>query len=487
MPCQNYTTLEHKNETKTLVSSIKNEERIVLGCKAISGISVTEISSEYRVNRQFIYDQKNKVEDILDKTFNKTEEKAQVLILDENTIEKTIVACMVICKGSENDTQEFIKSIYKIHVSIGKISKVINEASERALKWNNSIELNGIIIGANDEIFQGNKPVLVGVDPKSTYTYLMQETKNRDSTTWGVTLLEKEKQGLNLKTSVNDGGTGLNKGVKDAFPNINVQADVFHAEKDISFATISFERKAYKDIKEEYIAENKFLRSKNPTDKLLAKYDVALEKSKISIDIYDRIKILYTWLIEVFGMGGYNYNDKEELLKFIVKEMEELPNGNAYLKKGILFLSENSNNLLHFVKEAENLMCDFSKKESIDMEILKKMWEQQQYSYSSAKYNILEGEIGTLLDERYTEIREKWNSRIKEIVRASSLVECINSLIRPYLFLKRAVPGKFLDLLQFYFNTRKYTRSRVTERIGKSPIELLTGLSYEDPLTILGY
>lgn len=290
-----------------------------------------------------------------------------------------------------------------------------------------------------------------------------------------------------MKTSVNDGGTGLNKGVKDAFPDINIQADVFHAEKDISFAVISFERKAYKDINEEYTAEKKFLRTKNPTDKLLEKYDSAVEKSKISIDLYDKIKILYIWLIEIFAMGGYSYIDKEELLKFILEEMEKLPKGNAYFRKGILFLSENSDNLLHFVKEAENLMRDLSEKENIDIGILKKMWEQQQYSYSGVKYNALEAEIGTLLDTRYTEIHEKWNEMIKGIVRASSIVECINSLIRPYLFLKRAVPKKFLDLLQFYFNTRKYTRSRVSERIGKSPIELLTGDFYEDPLTILGY
>jgi hypothetical protein len=33
----------------------------------------------------------------------------------------------------------------------------------------------------------------------------MEETENRDSTTWGVTLLEKAKQGLQLQGSVNDG------------------------------------------------------------------------------------------------------------------------------------------------------------------------------------------------------------------------------------------------------------------------------------------
>jgi len=60
---------------------------------------------------------------------------------------------MLICKASESDTQEFMESIYQIHVSIGKISRVINEASKKAFKWNNSIQLNTISIGANDKIF----------------------------------------------------------------------------------------------------------------------------------------------------------------------------------------------------------------------------------------------------------------------------------------------------------------------------------------------
>jgi len=422
------------------------------------------MATEHNINRQFVYDQKHKVKNILDKEFNSEKSTAPVLILDENTIEKTIVACMLICKGSESDTQEFMESVYHIHVSIGKISRVINKASEKALKWNNSIPLNTISIGANDEIFQGNTPVLVGVDPITTYIYLMQETERRDSTTWGIALLEKEKQHLHLKTSVNDGGTGLNKGVKEAFSEISIQADVFHAEKDISFAVLSFERKAYKDINLEYSIQKKLLRSKHQKDKLLKEYKAAFEKSRLSIDMYDKAKTIYMWLVEVFAKGGYGYNDKVELIHFIAEELKKIDSRNDYLKKGIKFLSENTSTLLHLVKKAEELMCSFSKKENIDMEVLHKMWEQRQYSNSSIKYNIMEGKIGMLLGNRYTEIRKKWNKMLKQIIRASSLVECINSLIRPYLFLKRVVPGKFLDLLQFYLNTRKYKRSRVGDR-----------------------
>ena len=92
MPYKNYLILGVESETKILGSSVKKEARIVLGCKAISGISVTDMAAEHNINRQFVYDQKHKVENILDKEFNAEKSTAPVLILDEKTIEKTIIA-----------------------------------------------------------------------------------------------------------------------------------------------------------------------------------------------------------------------------------------------------------------------------------------------------------------------------------------------------------------------------------------------------------
>ena len=158
-------------------------------------------------------------------------------------IEKIIVGCMLICKASTEDTQRFINWIFKAWVSIGKISNTINKAALKANEYNTTIDLSNIKIGANDEIFQGHSPVLVGVDPQTTFTYLLEAAHNRDSTTWGYHLLEKEKnQGLHRINTVNDGGTGLRKGIKDAFPDVETQLDTFHTEYDFSKAVLAAER-----------------------------------------------------------------------------------------------------------------------------------------------------------------------------------------------------------------------------------------------------
>src|SRR5216117_3175660 len=62
-------------------------------------------------------------------------------------------------------------------------------------------------------------------------------------------------------------------------------------------------------------------------------------------------------------------------------------------------------------------------------------------------------------------------------VRASSLVEMVNSLIRPYLnSCKGQITQETLNLIMFYHNHRRYKSGK---RQGKAPIELLTGEALE--------
>ena len=62
-----------------------------------------------------------------------------------------------------------------------------------------------------------------------------------------------------------------------------------------------------------------------------------------------------------------------------------------------------------------------------------------------------------------------------QVVRASSIIENINSRLRNYFFLRRELGSGYLELLQFFLNHRRFLRSERQERVGKSPAELLTG------------
>lgn len=67
--------------------------------------------------------------------------------------------------------------------------------------------------------------------------------------------------------------------------------------------------------------------------------------------------------------------------------------------------------------------------------------------------------------------------KLDSVVKASSLVEMVNSLIRPYLnSCKGQITQETLNLIMFYHNHRRYKSGR---RQGKAPIELLTGNALE--------
>ncbi len=74
-----------------------------------------------------------------------------------------------------------------------------------------------------------------------------------------------------------------------------------------------------------------------------------------------------------------------------------------------------------------------------------------------------------------------------KVVRASSVIENINSRLRSYFFLRRQLGSKYLTLLQFFLNHRRFLRSEHPKRVDKSPAELLTGHSHPHWLEMLGF
>ena len=74
-----------------------------------------------------------------------------------------------------------------------------------------------------------------------------------------------------------------------------------------------------------------------------------------------------------------------------------------------------------------------------------------------------------------------------QVVRASSVIENLNSRLRNYFFLRKQVGPEYLKVLQFYLNHRRFVRSEHPQRVGKSPRELLSGQEHGHWLELLGY
>ena len=110
------------------------------------------------------------VRDLCEKVFP----AQQMFIADEHFYEKMIISLALDGTASEEGIQRILENNFQKHVSIGKISNILNQAARRAAEFDESVDLSGIRQGANDEIFQCGKPVLTGVDADTGYVYLLQ-------------------------------------------------------------------------------------------------------------------------------------------------------------------------------------------------------------------------------------------------------------------------------------------------------------------------
>ena len=88
---------------------------------------------------------------------------------------------------------------------------------------------------------------------------------------------------------------------------------------------------------------------------------------------------------------------------------------------------------------------------------------------------------------RFVALMVEVRAAMDDTPRSSSMVENLNSRLRPYFFLRRHLGDAYLSLLQFFLNHRVFRRSRCTERVGKSPKQLLTGQTHAHWLEPLGF
>src|SRR5207247_8470871 len=126
--------------------------------------------------------------------------------------------------SSYRGVHELLRDLFHYPLSLGSIHNVAHAVLELARARNGRQDLSDVGLGAHDEIFQSNQPVLVGVDVASTYSYLLSLEEHRDGETWGLRLLELRERGFAPEAIIGDGGSGLQAGQDLALPEVPAAA-----------------------------------------------------------------------------------------------------------------------------------------------------------------------------------------------------------------------------------------------------------------------
>ncbi len=175
------------------------------------------------------------------------------------------------------------------------------------------------------------------------------------------------------------------------------------------------------------------------------------------------------------------------LTEWVLSEMESATPSREDFHLRLHKFRRNLPQILSFIKRMETGFKESALKNGYPLEAFSMFYKERAYGALTWECSQIEYKLGNLLCKRYTEVKEEFERILRSAKRASSMVENVNGRIRTYMNLKRIVPKKFFILMKVYFNTKKYRRSRFPQRIGKSPVELLTGKEYPEFLECIGF
>jgi hypothetical protein len=473
------------------------QERRDLAVQALaSAQSVSDLAREREVSRKFVYQQVHTAQSALAQAFDpdpKTEKVLFYLPVTKAWLRQLVLALVLICHSSARGVVELLRDLFDYPISLGTVHNIVHSPIAHARRISQQYDLSSIQIGAHDEIFQASDPVLVGVDTASTFCYLLSLEQHRDATTWGVRLLELVDQGFAPKATIADFGSGLRAGHQEALPGCPCRGDVFHAFHDDGSLVRYLENRAYETIEVQAKLERKQAaaerRGGRKNRSLATKLSYARPAEAKAIALADEVALLVRWLRDdILSVAGPEYAIRGDLFDFVVAELRAREPACPHRIRPVRTLLENQrDNLLAFAEELDCDLAALAQEWQISVTTTREVLQVQSLPAWDPKRWRREASLREILRGRYHGVYADVQELSDRVVRASSLVENLNSRLRTYFFLRRQLGTDYLTLLQFFLNHRRYLRSEDPGRVGKSPAELLTGEPHAHWLELLGY
>jgi hypothetical protein len=480
-------------------SDLTAETRLYIGCSAliaqINGTwgKLTELSREFTVSRTFVY-----------MLITLLEENGLIIFGDNcstSSIDEKKLAFYYMLslrlegRCSLESISTIMKRFEKKFSSVGSISHYLSYFGSLLPHTQSSDETTQMVIFLSDEIFSKSVPILVTVEPISSAILKIELADTRKAEDWKKHWRCIENNGYNATYLVSDEGIGICTAHEEAFGDIMRQPDTYHAiAHRLGLWCHYLESAAYKAIEEEHKWWKKLDSAKNDAviNKRVDKYVVKEREAIEKIAIYENFYFLYLCLgeeLKIFDNTG-NLRNRKEAEGNIHAALDLLETlNNAKLTKIVEKIRRTMPDLLNYFDAAELIVSDLMAL-SIDADALRSLcvawqWGKEEIKAKSAKarhYCSLQEKFylelaKCCIPENYDLIKKKVFMKLDHIVQSSAMVECINSIIRPYLNTsKNHVTQELLNLIMFYHNHRRYINGK---RKDTTPFEILSGKKQE--------
>ena len=472
-------------------------ERLLLGLYGLAGTqSITTLAGESDVSRQFVYRQCSIAEQALNDAFTPQPADKKVLFylpVTKEWLQQFTLALVLICHSPLRGVVELLRDLFDYPISLGTVFNTVRKAVKRARQHNRAQDLSRVRVGGHDEIFQAGQPVLVGVDLLSTYCYLLSIEESRDTDTWTIHCLDLQERGFDPDYVVADAAPALRAGLAAVWPEVPCRSDVFHALQEITEVVRSLEKRAFDVMTTCADWERKIARAKQRGRRLdpslVKRLSLATQEQARALALADDVALLARWLhYDVLALAGPTHADRLALYDFIGDELKaRLPQAPPGLRKLATYLQGQRDDLLAFAAELDQNFEALAAEFAVAPEIVRDLFAVQTLKPNCPRRWRLDAPLRNRLGSRYFPLSQALDDVRRRTVRASSLVENLNSRLRDYFFLRHHIGNDYLALLQFFLNHRRYPRSTKAERVDKSPAELLTGQPHDHWLEMLGF
>lgn len=389
-------------------------------------------------------------------------------------------------KCSIEGIQKVIFGLTNQHISIGSISTLINTVGS-VIPEHEFLNSGESVVVALDELYAKEQPILVTVEPGSNCIGSIRLAKNCTQQTWQQLF---DDNGLSGKQNsfVGDGGKGLK-----AASNTNgrYRLDHFHGLDPLKKMISQFEFTAYKAIEAEQKACNQLQKANAFNESELKK---VYENKKLDTLRKTERYELSAWLLrelqqilEPVNLREAKLKTRKQVHEQVIVVVELMKGLNDYqLNETVNAFKKNLDDMLEYLNDAQDVQYQLSQifeGESIHVQAYLLMVAHQQKASSCKAYSLKKANLKQAgfweqalreeLGEKADTLLNAANHQTNRLSRASSVVENINSLIRPYLDCARSqITQERLNLIRFYLNRRIIRRGK---RAGKTPIEIMTG------------
>jgi len=227
---------------------------------------------------------------------------------------------------------------------------------------------------------------------------------------------------------------------------------------------------------------------RKPDDELATQLVLAQQTETKAHELARDIRTLVHWLRhDVLALAGPDLATRQELFDFIVAEFAARePRDTQRIRPVRVALQNQRDHLLAFAGVLDQKLADIAQTHAIAEPLVREACLLHRLPSTSSAYWQGWNQLRATMGCKFHTLFDAVSRAMVQTPRSSSLVENLNSRLRPYFTLRRHLGGSYLDLLRFFLNHRRFMRSRRAERNGKSPRELMSGQGHPHWLTLLG-